>query len=50
MRIKSWTSPFHYLISGGEWEAKIKEISKGIVEFILTKQLRDKKITKKISG
>jgi 16S rRNA (uracil1498-N3)-methyltransferase len=26
----------------GEWEAKIKEISKGIVEFIIIKQLRQK--------
>jgi len=28
--------------SSGEWEAKIKEISKGIVEFIIIKQLRQK--------
>ena len=28
--------------SSGEWEAKIKEISKGIIEFIILKQLRQK--------
>ena len=34
--------------SSGEWEAKIKEISKGIVEFIIIKQLRQKNNEKDI--
>jgi 16S rRNA (uracil1498-N3)-methyltransferase len=34
--------------SGGEWEAKILTISKSIVEFYITKQLRQKKISKEL--
>jgi 16S rRNA (uracil1498-N3)-methyltransferase len=41
MRIKS-NEVFSLFNSSGEWEAKIKEISKGIVEFNITKQLRQK--------
>ena len=33
---------------GGEWEAKIIEISKNIVEFNITKQLRQKENTKEV--
>ena len=32
----------------GEWAAKVKKITKGIVEFIVTKQLRQKENTKEI--
>jgi 16S rRNA (uracil1498-N3)-methyltransferase len=34
--------------SSGEWEAKVKEITKGIVEFIVTKQLKHKENSKEI--
>ena len=34
--------------SSGEWEAEIKEISKGMVEFNITKQLRQKENSKEI--
>jgi len=47
MRIKS-NEVFSLFNSGGEWEAKIKEISKGIVEFNITKQLRQKENNKEI--
>ena len=47
MRIKS-NEVFSLFNSSGEWEAKIKEISKGIVEFNITKQLRQKKNNKEI--
>ena len=47
MRIKS-NEFFSLFNSSGEWEAKIKEISKGIVEFNITKQLRQKENNKEI--
>ena len=47
MRIKS-NEIFSLFNSSGEWEAKIKEISKGIVEFNITKQLRQKENNKEI--
>ena len=47
MRIKS-NEFFSLFNSSGEWEAKIKEISKGIVEFNITKQLRQKENSKEI--
>tara|TARA_B100000953_G_scaffold179001_1_gene147503 strand:+ start:500 stop:1210 length:711 start_codon:yes stop_codon:yes gene_type:complete len=47
MRIKS-NEIFSLFNSSGEWEAKIKEISKGIVEFNITKQLRQKENSKEI--
>ena len=47
MRIKV-NETFSLFNSGGEWEAKVKEIAKGIVEFIVTKQLRHKENSKEI--
>ena len=47
MRIKS-NEVFSLFNNSGEWEAKIKEISKGIVEFNITKQLRQKENNKEI--
>lgn len=47
MRIKS-NEIFSLFNSSGEWEAEIKEISKGIVEFNITKQLRQKENSKEI--
>ena len=47
MRIKS-NEIFSLFNSSGEWEAEIKEISKGIVEFNITKQLRQKENNKEI--
>ena len=47
MRIKV-NGTFSLFNSGGEWEAKAKEITKGIVEFIATKQLRHKENSKEI--
>jgi len=47
MRIKV-NEVFSLFNSGGEWEAKVKKITKGIVEFIVTKQLRHKKNSKEI--
>ena len=47
MRIKV-NETFSLFNSGGEWEAKIKKITKGIVEFIVTKQLRHKENSKEI--
>ena len=41
MRIKV-NETFSLFNSSGEWKAKIKEISKGIIEFIILKQLRQK--------
>ena len=46
MRIKV-NETFSLFNSSGEWEAKIKEISKGIIEFIILKQLRQKDNEKK---
>ena len=39
---------FSLFNSGGEWHAKVKEIKKGIVEFIVTKQLRHKENPREI--
>ena len=47
MRIKV-NETFSLFNSGGEWEAKIIEISKSIVEFNITKQLRQKENTKEV--
>ena len=47
MRIKV-NETFSLFNSGGEWEAKAKEITKGIVEFIVTKQLRHRENSKEI--
>jgi len=47
MRIKV-NETFSLFNSGGEWEAKIIEISKNIVEFNITKQLRQKENTKEV--
>ena len=47
MRIKV-NETFSLFNSGGEWEAKVKEITKGIIEFIVTKQLRHKENSKEI--
>ena len=45
MRIKE-NEVFSLFNSGGEWEAKISSISKSIVEFSITRQLRQKKLQK----
>ena len=42
MRIKA-NETFSLFNSNGEWEAKINGISKGIVEFTITKHLRSQK-------
>ena len=47
MRIKS-NEVFSLFNSNGEWEAKINGISKGIVEFTVTKHLRSKENSKEI--
>ena len=47
MRIKL-NEVFSLFNSSGEWEAKVKEISKGIVEFNITKQLRQKENNREI--
>ena len=47
MRIKL-NEVFSLFNNSGEWEAKIKEILKGIVEFNITKQLRQKENNKEI--
>ena len=47
MRIKP-NEVFSLFNRSGEWEAKIIEISKGIVEFNITKQLRQTKSSKEI--
>jgi len=47
MRVKV-NETFSLFNSGGEWEAKAKEITKGIVEFIVTKQLRHRENSKEI--
>ena len=47
MRIKVGEN-FSLFNSNGEWLAKIKEISKGIIEFIVIEKLRQKDITKEI--
>ena len=47
MRVKV-SEVFSLFNSGGEWEAKILNISKSIVEFNITKQLRQKESTKEL--
>jgi len=47
MRVKN-NENFSLFNQKGEWEAKIKNISKGIVEFTVTKQLRQKENPKEI--
>jgi len=47
MRIKE-NEVFSLFNKGGEWEAKILSISKNIVEFDITKQLRQKESTKEM--
>ena len=47
MRIKS-NEVFSLFNKSGEWEAKISEISKGIVEFNITNQLRQKENSREI--
>jgi len=47
MRIKE-NEIFSLFNSSGEWEAKILDISKNIVEFDITKQLRQKESTKEM--
>ena len=47
MRVKV-NEVFSLFNSCGEWEAKIKSISKNIVEFNITKQLRQKENEKEI--
>ena len=47
MRVKA-NETFSLFNSSEEWEAKVKKITKGIVEFIVTKQLRQKESTKEI--
>ena len=47
MRIKV-NEVFSLFNSSGEWEAKILSISKSIVEFNITKQLRQKESTKEM--
>ena len=47
MRVKL-NETFSLFNESGEWEAKIKEISKGIVEFNITNQLRQKENLKEI--
>jgi 16S rRNA (uracil1498-N3)-methyltransferase len=47
MRVKA-DETFSLFNSSGEWAAKVKKITKGIVEFIVTKQLRQKESSKEI--
>ena len=47
MRIKE-SEVFSLFNSNGEWEAKILNISKSLVEFNITKQLRQKEYTKEL--
>ena len=47
MRVKE-NEVFSLFNSSGEWEAKILDISKNIVEFNITKQLRQKETTKEL--
>jgi 16S rRNA (uracil1498-N3)-methyltransferase len=47
MRIKK-NGVFSLFNSSGEWEAKIIDISKNIVEFNITKQLRQKENLKEL--
>ena len=45
MRVKE-NEPFSLFNSNGEWEAKVLSISKSIIEFKITKQVRQKEIIK----
>ena len=47
MRVKE-NEVFSLFNNSGEWEAKILSISKNIVEFNITKQLRQKETTKEL--
>ena len=47
MRVKE-NETFSLFNSSGEWEAKILNISKGVVEFNVTKQLRQKENSKEL--
>ena len=47
MRVKE-NEVFSLFNKGGEWEAKVLSISKNIVEFDITKQLRQKESTKEM--
>ena len=47
MRVKV-NETFSLFNTSGEWEAEIKEVSKGIVEFNITKQLRQKENIKEV--
>ena len=47
MRVKE-NEAFSLFNSSGEWEAKILNISKGVVEFNVTKQLRQKENSKEL--
>jgi 16S rRNA (uracil1498-N3)-methyltransferase len=47
MRIEN-DKPFSLFNSGGEWEAVINEVSKSIINFKVTKQLRQKENIKEI--
>ena len=47
MRVKV-NEIFSLFNSNGEWEAKVKEIAKGMVEFTITKQIRHKENSKEV--
>ena len=47
MRVKE-NEPFSLFNSNGEWEAKVLSISKSIIEFKTTKQVRQKEIIKEL--
>ena len=47
MRVKE-NEPFSLFNSNGEWEAKVLSISKSIIEFKITKQVRQKEIIKEL--
>jgi len=47
MRVKV-NETFSLFNSNGEWEAKVKEITKGMVEFTITKQIRHKENSKDV--
>ena len=47
MRVKA-NEAISLFNSSGEWEAKVKEIIKGVVEFTVTKKLRQKENLKEV--
>ena len=47
MRVKV-NQTFSLFNSNGEWEAKVKEIAKGMVKFTITKQIRHKENSKEV--